>query len=363
MNRRMTLTALLLLVAVVAGCQSKADKEAKAAKLVSHLTGDDMPAIGVAMGELVAMGSAAVQPLVAAIRTSGSEQLKFNALSVLSRIVKEHPEAQADIDGLLDSNPELADGAMALGLRRAVPAKPEQRETPVEADRRESEVDESLLKEGETFAQWVQRNGKSVTTAQMPEFDDVPAEAIELKDRGLRLAHEENNLAGGVKLIEQALAIDPRLPDAYNALFLYYSAGVQDQDAAIAWLTKGVDACPTAAGIHFDLGNAYSEAKRHADAATAFKRSISLGFSNASVWYNLGNAYARAGNPADAVPCYRRAVELDADHDRAHRNLILALYESNDRPAGLEEARAYLERYNTGERAAWAREAIRRLSK
>ena len=314
------------------------------------------------MKKLEAMGADAVQPLVAAIRASDNGQLHFNALSVLSRIVQDHPETQTAVDELLDSMPELTDSAMALDLRPAVSAKAKLPEAPAKADELGSPAKSPTLKRGETLAQWVERNGKSVASPKMPEFDDVPAEAVELKDRGLKLAFESNRLPDGVKLIEQALAIDPRLPDAYNALFLHYSAGLKDQDSAIAWLTKGTEACPTAGGIYFDLGNAYSEADRHVDAAAAFKRTIDLGFVNASVWFNLANAYARNSKPVDAVPCYRRALELDATHDRAHRNLIIALYESKNRSAGLEEARAYLERHPTGEKAAWGREAVRRLS-
>ena len=358
MNGRIALAALLL-IAAVGGCQSKDDK---VAGLAQALTGEDGQALIAAMKELEAMGADAVEPLVSVIRTTDNGAIQFNGLSVLSRIVKEHPEAQTAIDELLDSKPDLGSSAMALGLRRIVPPKAKRPEPPVEPVQPERPAEDPALKEGETLAQWVERNAKSVTTPEMPQFDDVPPEAIELKDRGLKLAFDQNRLPDGVKLIEQALALDPRIPDAYNALYLHYAAGLKDPDAAIAWLTKGVEACPTAGGIHFDLGNAYSDAGRHDDAAAAFKQSISLRFSNASVWFNLANAYGRGGKPADAVPCYRQALELDATHDRAHRNLIIALHQSNDRPAGLKEARLYLERYPTGERAAWAREAIRRLS-
>jgi tetratricopeptide (TPR) repeat protein len=349
MNRRHILTGLLL-IAAMGGCESKADKTAK---LIADLGDADQQVIFKAMAELEELGADAVEPLVLAIGTSDDRMVQFNGLSVLGGIAQKHPEAQTAIDALLSSKPELVKTARAMGINVAAAAAPKQRESPAE---------DPLLKEGETLGQWVERKAISVTTAETPQFEGVPAEAIELKDRGLKLVFEENRLPDGVKLIEQALAIDPRLPDAYNALLLYYSLGLKDHDAGIAWMTKGVAACPTVAGRHFDLGSAYSQAGRHTDAAAAFTQAIELGINNASVWYNLGNAHARGGKPAEAVPHYRQALERDADHRRARQNLISALYKSGDPSAALKEAGAYLERYPTGENAAWANEAIRRLS-
>jgi Flp pilus assembly protein TadD len=56
----------------------------------------------------------------------------------------------------------------------------------------------------------------------------------------------------------------------------------------------------------------------------------------AEAWYNLGTAYGNLGRHAEAARCFRRAVEEDPGDARAWANLGIASVALGDRTTALE---------------------------
>lgn len=80
------------------------------------------------------------------------------------------------------------------------------------------------------------------------------------------------------------------------------------------------------------LGDAYSRAKKHADAARAYEESIKRAGKDApwNLWLLYGGALDAAGDWAKAKPALQRAVELGPDQPGALNHLGYAMLERND---------------------------------
>lgn len=170
--------------------------------------------------------------------------------------------------------------------------------------------------------------------------------------------------AAGIAKIEQALARDPRMPEAYGALFLYYVNMQRDVGKAIAHLEPGVKHNPQSPGVRMHLGNAYSAAGRPADAVEQFKAALKLSpapIARASLHYNIGNQQEKAGDLPGAMASWRAALEADDKHFNARRNLAIGHYRSGSRDAARKEAERLIELDPTGKFGDWGREALRRM--
>lgn len=67
---------------------------------------------------------------------------------------------------------------------------------------------------------------------------------------------------------------------------------------------------PNDATLHFALGQAYLEAGRFADAASAFERAIALKPRYTAAYWPLGKALEGAGRLADALAAYERGIAV-----------------------------------------------------
>lgn len=196
---------------------------------------------------------------------------------------------------------------------------------------------------------------------------DLDAKAKALGKAGLDEFFKGTNnaqRAAGIAKVEQALARDPRMPDAYTALFLYYVNMQRDVAKAIAHLESGVKHNPQSPGVRMHLGNAYSAADRPREAIEQFNAALKLSpgpVARASLHYNIGNQQERAGDLPGAMASWRSALAADDKHFNARRNLAIGHYRSGSRDAARKEAERLIELDPNGKFGDWGREALRRM--
>ncbi|MDQ3267820.1 MAG: tetratricopeptide repeat protein, partial [Pseudomonadota bacterium] len=105
-----------------------------------------------------------------------------------------------------------------------------------------------------------------------------------------------------LKLIEQAIQIQPSIPDFHNNLGLVYQA----------------------------IGD-------HQRAVECYRQAIALNANYVEAYNNLGLILEATGRPAEAVTYYERAIALRPDFAQAHWNLSLALLVMGDFSRGWNE--------------------------
>lgn len=96
------------------------------------------------------------------------------------------------------------------------------------------------------------------------------------------------------------------------------------------------------AGLYHRLGNVNVKLNRMDEAATAYKKEISLNPAAAGAYLNLGNVYFFMAdkNPVNlnqAIAYYSQCVVLDPNSVEGHFNLAYALYGKKDNQAALEQ--------------------------
>ena len=110
--------------------------------------------------------------------------------------------------------------------------------------------------------------------------------------RSLELIHQGQDLIGlrkpgeAVPLLEQALAMAPRSPEAWN-----------------------------------QMGRALNNLRRLADARRALEKAVALAPDFTDAWSNLGHVCRTIGDPAAAQQAFQRAAELDPGSSRVLRDL------------------------------------------
>lgn len=188
----------------------------------------------------------------------------------------------------------------------------------------------------------------------------VNPEAIELKKKGFELLYERKEPHRGIKLIEKAISIDKKIPEAYNAIFVYYAAARNDIRKAKIILLQGIKACPLSASIHFDLASTYSLLKDPKRALKHYKISLAQGYSGiASTYFNMGNAYIDLGNKVSAIEHYKKTLVIKPDHFNARRNLIITYFHLGDKLSVKTEAKKMLELDPNGQGGKFARRVLR----
>ncbi len=180
----------------------------------------------------------------------------------------------------------------------------------------------------------------------------------ELIEAGLR-HHQAGRLLEAKTLYEQALALQPRHPDALHLLGV---VALQSGNAerTVALIEQAIEVQPENPAFHANLAQAHLALQRTAEARAAFRRAAALdprdpqpavGAANclalqgrlaaaerelrnlvrrhpgyALAWFNLGNAVRDQRRTEEAVGLYRRAIQLDPAPVDAHNNLGNALH-------------------------------------
>jgi Tfp pilus assembly protein PilF len=143
--------------------------------------------------------------------------------------------------------------------------------------------------------------------------------------------HRAGQFEEAENLLGEALALDPRNSDLWNARGVMFAA--MDQHAnALRCYREAITRDPNGAGIWTNLGNALTHLKQLKSAIACHRRAIALSSqTGALLHHNLGTSLAQAGHHGEAVMAFTRALEIKPDYhvarwDRALSYLTLGNY-------------------------------------
>ena len=147
--------------------------------------------------------------------------------------------------------------------------------------------------------------------------------------------HQAGDLAAAMTLYGQALAIDPKQPDAHcNYANVLQSSGRLKE--AHHHFNRAIALKPRMAMAYRNLGNLCRLMGTWDEAVAAYQRAIEINGEDPEVLCYLGDLLGEQEEPDAAIACYRRAMAADPDFPRAPLNLSAAL----QRLGRLEEALA-----------------------
>jgi len=191
---------------------------------------------------------------------------------------------------------------------------------------------------------------------------DLNKEGVGLQDKGLDLFFVKGKTAEAVKLLEQAVELEPRLFPSYSQLTFYYSEVQNNHLKAITLLIKGIKHCPKEPLLYYGLADCYARIKQHQDAINNYNKAKELGMEPAPpFFYNLGNSYAEIKEYDKAIENYKAALKLDPKKFDAWRNLVIAYYQKGDKKNAIKYAQELEKVDAKGDFGAWAREAIKQM--
>ena len=155
-------------------------------------------------------------------------------------------------------------------------------------------------------------------------------EAVSIAVRFLQL----QQAAGADRLLRAVLAVAPDHPAA-----LHYAGVLACQDgrseAGLALIGRSLEADPSNADWHSNLGIALKSAGRREDALAAYGRAIALDPGHAKAHNNMGVLLSALGRVAEAEASYREALRLAPDYIEAHSNLATLLWDQGRVPDAL----------------------------
>ena len=166
----------------------------------------------------------------------------------------------------------------------------------------------------------------------------APTRKLELGYR----AQQAGELDKAERLYRQALALDPRNQHALNLLGVLCVNGQRPREA-VGFIAKVLQADPTDAQAHANIGLAYKDLGMAGKAAGHLRESVRLVPGNPVVFNNLGNVLRLLDQPHEAIRAYDRALRLQPGFAECWSNLAAALNESGQYEPGLKAAAKALE--------------------
>ncbi len=191
---------------------------------------------------------------------------------------------------------------------------------------------------------------------------DLNEDGLKLQDKGLDLFFVTGKTKDAVKLLEQAIDLEPRLFHSYLQLCFYYLEVENNPEKAVNLLKKGIGQCPKVPMLYSSLGDSFARMEQHQDAIFNYNKAEELGIDPLPPFYfNRGNSYTKLKEYDKAIENYKKALNLDSKHFKAWQNLIIAYYYKGDTQKSLEYA-SELERLDSnGKFGVWAKEVIREI--
>jgi predicted O-linked N-acetylglucosamine transferase (SPINDLY family) len=143
--------------------------------------------------------------------------------------------------------------------------------------------------------------------------------------RAVRL-HRDGKLAKAVVCYEQALSLNPNIPEALSNLAIALKV-LGKVDAAITRLEQALALRPNTPEILVNLGILFREQGRREDAVACYRKALALKPNDPVTLSNLGNALKDQGRFDEGIACYRQALAIRPDHQATLRNLSNAIFD------------------------------------
>ena len=175
--------------------------------------------------------------------------------------------------------------------------------------------------------------GRGACTARM---DTDNARSVDDLLRQAAAALQRGRPAEARFALEAVVQRDPGHFQALHELALL-ACDARDPRASIELFHRALAVRPDHAGTHCNLGTAYKEAGRSADALSCYDRAIALQPLFAEAHYNRGNTLKDLGRLEEAVASYGRAIELRPDLAAAHANRGVVLLDLGQPALALED--------------------------
>ncbi len=158
-----------------------------------------------------------------------------------------------------------------------------------------------------------------------------PGTEVELSfDDALQMAvamHRDMRLDGAEALYRRLLQLVPEDANTrhFLGMLLYQRGRPEDRDEAIRLMVESVQADPTVAAWHNNLGNALLDSHEHEAAARAYERCIELDPGNVEARGNLGCLLRGLGRIAEAEAAFKEALALNPNVSNVHANYAMLL--------------------------------------
>ncbi len=167
-------------------------------------------------------------------------------------------------------------------------------------------------------------------------------------------------LLAGLILSGQGLAVDAETLNQEGI-----ELGQQgDVSGAISKFQAAIEADPSSANAHANLGLAFFLQRNFEQAIPPLEKAVELDESNCTAHYNLGLARENRGNLVGAIEDYSRAIECDPDHALAYqgrgyiRGLRLGISSEQGGINDLVEAEQLFQEQGDADQAAESRRMI-----
>ena len=168
-------------------------------------------------------------------------------------------------------------------------------------------------------------------------------EALELLGKGIELG-KQGDVDGAVKLLAQAVELDPGLADAQ------YNLGIglwrlKQWEAAIRAMQEAAWLQPDDYDAHMRLGAWLAASGRRGEAVAEYERAVGLNIESPDAWMKLAQVYDAAGRGRAAMEAYRRVLGLlGRDDPLVLEALLRAALQAEDGPTAVDAARKLLAR-------------------
>jgi tetratricopeptide (TPR) repeat protein len=145
-----------------------------------------------------------------------------------------------------------------------------------------------------------------------------------------------------VEAFQQAIKLDPDLPEPYFRLGLALTAIGKEQEAEDAYKKsvekhkKYLEAHGKDAESHYNLGQTYAGLHLYSEAVREYRQAAQLNSDDANIYYDLGTALTKLAQYDEAANAFSKSLELDPENYRAED--------------ALEEAREGVKRIRAGKK-------------
>jgi tetratricopeptide (TPR) repeat protein len=145
-----------------------------------------------------------------------------------------------------------------------------------------------------------------------------------------------------ITFLRRALALDPTNPTIYYDLGETYAKTGRDADA-LKLYHYGIEKGIRTGWIYSRLANLQMRRGQQAEAITSFEKAAQLNPSDTESLSDLGLAYLDTGRLADAERAFKWAVATGKDYAPAHNGLGLVAIQKNDLPAARDHFKRAVE--------------------